>query len=93
MGGHEIIDRGEIIDAGGVVEIGPARILVPFAEAHQRLVRPGIVVEYRDLDDPGCRMLRDEIFEIMGLDHHGQRLPGANGPTAIPLPAQGERVH
>jgi len=28
----------------------------------------------RDLDDPLCRGLRDEIFGVMGLDHQGLRI-------------------
>jgi hypothetical protein len=28
----------------------------------------------RDLDDPFLRILRDEIFAVMGLDHFGQRV-------------------
>jgi NitT/TauT family transport system ATP-binding protein len=34
----------------------------------------------RDLDDPACRVLRDRIFRVMGLDHSGQTVDGAKGP-------------
>ena len=81
---HDVDEAVQLADRVVVMGRRPARV---------RAVVPVDVPRPRDLDDPGCRMLRDEIFEIMGLDHHGQRLPGSNGPTAIPLPAQGERVH
>jgi NitT/TauT family transport system ATP-binding protein len=34
----------------------------------------------RDLDDPGCRRLRDRVFRVMGLDHSGLE-------TAVPAGA------
>ena len=48
---NEIRDAAIAVDARGVLEVGPARVLVPLAKAHQRLVRPGIVVVDRNLDD------------------------------------------
>jgi len=39
--------RRRDVDAGRVFEIGAVRILMALAEAHHRLVRPGIVVEHR----------------------------------------------
>ena len=46
------VDAVDIVDARGVFEIGAVGILVALAEAHQRLVGPGIIVEHGDLDDP-----------------------------------------
>ena len=52
MGGDEVVDAAIAVDAGGVFEVGAGRVLVALAKAHQRLVRPRVVVEHRDLDDP-----------------------------------------
>jgi NitT/TauT family transport system ATP-binding protein len=41
-----------------------------------RAIVPVDVPRLRDLDDPSCRRLRDEIFAVMGLDHRGQRVSG-----------------
>src|SRR3979490_342928 len=41
----ELVDAAKAIDARTIFEIGRCRVLVPLAEAHQRLARPGIVVE------------------------------------------------
>ena len=40
-----------MIDLRGVFDVGHVRRLVAVAETHQRLVRPGIVVEDRNFDD------------------------------------------
>jgi NitT/TauT family transport system ATP-binding protein len=45
-------------------------------------VRDIVAVEIprpRDLDDPACRRLKDHIFRVMGVDHSGFMLKGANG--------------
>jgi hypothetical protein len=47
------LDRVEFVDPRGIFQVGTVRVLMAFAKAHQRLARPGIVVEDRDLDDPG----------------------------------------
>lgn len=74
----EGIDAIEPVDARGVFEISPIWILMPLAEAHQGLVRPGIVVEHGDFDDPrldhrlgllGPRIQSLQLGEeIVGLD-------------------------
>ena len=48
----EIRDAGVAIDAGGIFEVGAGRVLVPLTKAHERFVRPGIVVVDRNLEDP-----------------------------------------
>ena len=52
MGGDEVVDRRVVVDPRGIFEIGGLRVLVPLAKTHQRLVRPGILIEHRDFDDP-----------------------------------------
>lgn len=80
----ERVDPIEMVDARRVFEVGAVGILMALAEAHQRLVGPGIVVKHRDLDDPG----RDDRFglsgrriqplqlseHVVGLDHIGIEL-------------------
>ncbi|MCY1293386.1 hypothetical protein D9M70_426450 [compost metagenome] len=39
------------VDARGVLDVGARRVLVALAKTHQRLVRPRIAIEDRDLDD------------------------------------------
>lgn len=57
----EGLHRRKAVDACGVFQIGGCRVLVPLAKAHQRLVRPRVVVVDRDFDDArvqaevGCR--------------------------------------
>jgi hypothetical protein len=41
----ERIDAIEMVDAGRIFEVGAIGILMALAEAHQRLMGPGIVVE------------------------------------------------
>jgi hypothetical protein len=48
---HKPIDAVEVIDFGGVFDIGHVRCLMAIAKPHQRFVRPGIVVEHGDLDN------------------------------------------
>ncbi len=84
---HDVEEAVQLADRVVVMGRRPARV---------RAVVPVDVPRPRNFDDPGCRVLRDEIFEIMGLDHHGQRLPGGAGAaaaTAIPVAEQDERVH
>lgn len=80
----EGVDALEAVDPGGVLEIGPVWILMTLAEAHQGLVRPGIIVKHGNLDDPRLdhrlRFLRCGIQplqlgeEIVGLDLVGIEL-------------------
>jgi NitT/TauT family transport system ATP-binding protein len=62
---HDVEEAVQLADRVVVMGKRPSRIraIVPVG-AH----RP------RDLDDPACRLLRDEIFGVMGLDHQGQRV-------------------
>lgn len=53
VGADEAFDIGITVDLCRIIEIGTFRLLMTFAEAHQRLVSPGIAVEDRNFDDPG----------------------------------------
>ena len=72
----ERVDPVKIVDACCVFEIGAVGILMALAEAHQRLVRPGIVVKHRDLDDPQAVLLGKNDVE---------RIPGRLGATGRPV--------
>ena len=75
---NEPVDAVEIIDACRVFDIGTLGVLMALAEAHQRLVCPGIIVEHGDLDDqrrdhwlglPGGRIQPFQLCEhVIGLD-------------------------
>ena len=65
---HDVEEAVQLADRVVVMGRRPSRI---------RAILPVPVPRPRDLDDPACRELRDEIFGIMGLDHHGQRIAGA----------------
>jgi NitT/TauT family transport system ATP-binding protein len=74
---HDVEEAVQLADRVVVMGRRPSRI---------RAILPVPVARPRDLDDPVCRELRDEIFGIMGLDHHGQRIvtniaTGATGAT------------
>jgi len=62
---HDVEEAVQLADRVVVMGKRPSRI---------RAILPVPVARPRDLDDPACRELRDEIFGIMGLDHHGQRI-------------------
>jgi NitT/TauT family transport system ATP-binding protein len=62
---HDVEEAVQLADRVVVMGKRPSRI---------RAILPVPVARPRDLDDPACRKLRDEIFGIMGLDHHGQRI-------------------
>ena len=62
---HDVDEAVQLADRVVVMGRRPARI---------RAIVPVDVERPRDLDDPACRMLRDEIFGVMGLDHRGQRV-------------------
>ena len=80
----EAIHAIEIVDARCVLDVGRCRVLMALAKAHQRFVRPRIIVEDRDLDDPrlerglglGCRFLdRLQLLQHVGwLDDVGIEL-------------------
>ncbi|HSN85739.1 MAG TPA: hypothetical protein VL025_03230, partial [Thermoanaerobaculia bacterium] len=65
---HDVEEAVQLADRVVVMGRRPARI---------RAIVPVDVPRPRDLDDIACRLLRDEIFEVMGLDHHGQRVSNA----------------
>jgi NitT/TauT family transport system ATP-binding protein len=65
---HDVEEAVQLADRVVVMGKRPSRI---------RAILPVPVPRPRDLDDPACRELRDEIFGIMGLDHRGQRIAGA----------------
>ncbi|MFL6200200.1 MAG: ABC transporter ATP-binding protein [Thermoanaerobaculia bacterium] len=69
---HDVEEAVQLADRVVVMGKRPSRI---------RAILPVPAARPRDLDDPVCRELRDEIFGIMGLDHHGQRIATA-APTA-----------
>jgi NitT/TauT family transport system ATP-binding protein len=67
---HDVEEAVQLADRVVVMGKRPSRI---------RAILPVPVARPRDLDDPACRELRDEIFGIMGLDHRGQRIAAATG--------------
>ncbi|HBL29085.1 MAG TPA: ABC transporter ATP-binding protein, partial [Acidobacteria bacterium] len=73
---HDVEEAVQLADRVVVMGRRPSRI---------RAIVPVDVPRPRDLDDPTCRMLRDEIFGVMGLDHQGQRVSG-DSTGSIQLP-------
>jgi hypothetical protein len=64
--------------------------------ARIRAIVPVDIDRPRDLDDPTCRMLRDEIFGVMGLDHHGQRVTQESSSSiqiTVGGPAGSKRIY
>jgi NitT/TauT family transport system ATP-binding protein len=59
---HDVDEAVQLADRIVVMGKRPSRI---------RAIVPVDVSRPRDLDDPACRRLRDEIFRVMGLDHFG----------------------
>jgi NitT/TauT family transport system ATP-binding protein len=62
---HDVEEAVQLADRIVVMGRRPSRI---------RAILPVQVERPRDMDNPVCRHLRDEVFGIMGLDHHGQRI-------------------
>jgi hypothetical protein len=60
----ELLHGAVVVHARGVLEVGRLGVLVPLAEAHEGLARPGVVVEDRDLDDARVEL-------ELGLADHG----------------------
>jgi NitT/TauT family transport system ATP-binding protein len=76
---HDVEEAVQLADRVVVLGRRPSRI---------RAIKTVDASRPRDLDNPVCRALRDEVFAILGLDHHGQRLPGANAATVVPIHAE-----
>jgi len=72
---HDVEEAVQLADRIVVMGRRPARI---------RAIVPVEAERPRDMDDPVCRLLRDEVFGIMGLDHHGQKLSGST-TTTLPI--------
>jgi NitT/TauT family transport system ATP-binding protein len=62
---HDVEEAVQLADRVVVMGQRPSRI---------RAIIPVDAQRPRDLDDPVYHLLRDEIFEVMGLDHQGQRV-------------------
>ncbi len=75
---HDVEEAVQLADRVVVMGKRPSRI---------RAIVPVDAERPRDLDDPTCRLLRDEIFGIMGLDHQGQRV-SSDSTGNIQLPPQ-----
>jgi NitT/TauT family transport system ATP-binding protein len=80
---HDVEEAVQLADRVVVMGKRPARI---------RAIVPVDIERHRDLDDPACRMLRDEIFGVMGLDHHGQRVSGESS-SAIQINVAARRLY
>jgi NitT/TauT family transport system ATP-binding protein len=76
---HDVEEAVQLADRVVVMGRRPARI---------RAIVPVDTPRPRNLDDVACRLLRDEIFEVMGLDHRGQRRNQSSGDTTTTLMAQ-----
>ena len=62
---HDVEEAVQLADRIVVLGRRPSRI---------RAILPVEAGRPRDIDNPACRILRDEVFAIMGLDHYGQRI-------------------
>jgi NitT/TauT family transport system ATP-binding protein len=62
---HDVEEAVQLADRIVVLGRRPSRI---------RAIVPVTAERPRDLGDPVCRRLRDEVFDILGLDHYGQRI-------------------
>src|SRR3981081_4539520 len=51
MGGDERLGSIIAIDARGIIQISTARVLMPFANAHKRLMLPWVPTKNRNFDD------------------------------------------
>jgi NitT/TauT family transport system ATP-binding protein len=67
---HDVEEAVQLADRVVVMGKRPSRI---------RAIVPVDARRPRDMDDPVCRGLRDEVFGIMGLDHFGQQVSSATG--------------
>ena len=72
----EGLHRRKAVDACGVFQIGGCRVLVPLAKAHQRLVRPRVVVVDRDFDDARVQAEVGHVDAVLQLAQQGQQRVG-----------------
>jgi NitT/TauT family transport system ATP-binding protein len=72
---HDVEEAVQLADRVVVMGKRPSRI---------RAIVPVDAERPRDVDDPTYRLLRDEIFGVMGLDHQGQRVSGDSGSVQLP---------
>ena len=77
---HDVEEAIQLADRVVVMGKRPSRI---------RAIVPVDAQRPRDLDDPMYRLLRDEIFGVMGLDHQGQRISD-DSTDNLRLPSQTE---
>jgi len=75
---HDVDEAVQLADRVVVMGKRPSRI---------RAIVPVDAERPRDLDDSVCRLLRDEIFSVMGLDHQGQRV-SSDSTASLQLPSQ-----
>jgi NitT/TauT family transport system ATP-binding protein len=80
---HDVEEAVQLADRVVVMGRRPSRI---------RAILPVDADRPRNLDDPSCRMLRDEIFGVMGLDHHGLRI-SAESSSAIQINVAARRLY
>ncbi|HVR98465.1 MAG TPA: ABC transporter ATP-binding protein [Thermoanaerobaculia bacterium] len=73
---HDVDEAVQLADRIVVMGKRPARI---------RAIVPVDVPRPRDLDDPTCRRLREEIFQVMGFDHFGRGPEDDETPASGPL--------
>ena len=71
---HDVEEAVQLADRVVVMGKRPSRI---------RSIVAVDVPRPRDLDNPRCRALRDEIFGVMGLDHFGQAVAGEPSPLEV----------
>ena len=64
-------------DVEEAVQLADRIVVMGRRPSHLLAILPVTAGRPRDMDNPVCQLLRDEVFEIMGLDHHGQRIPGS----------------
>ncbi len=72
---HDVEEAIQLADRVVVMGKRPSRI---------RAIVPVDAERPRDVDDPTYRLLRDEIFGVMGLDSQGQRVSGDSGSVQLP---------
>jgi NitT/TauT family transport system ATP-binding protein len=77
-------------DVEEAVQLADRVVVMGRRPARIRAIVPVDVDRPRNLDDAPCRLLRDEIFEIMGLDHSGHWVSTGSSTTNLQLQFLGE---